>query len=390
MFRLLIEEDSYCCSLSRVGRSDESMSDMIAQITQWRLACEKLPENAKEFCTQHFARAMAVDYVHHSNVGEMVGTQSWQETQEVIKKLCEDRHNSICGVQKATRCDKETMNTYEAVNLLHNTHEAMGNTGLLTVQEICDIHKVLLRGLHPDCGKIRTRDAYTHWHGGLHYYPPPKQAEELFYAIIDHHNNRMAECQLNSTTNEYTEYIFKCAANLLFEFVSVHPFGDGNGRTCRLLANYVLGLITPFPVSLSHSPGRNAREDYLNAIVHCREHPEEGLQELTAMLIKGAWQGWKSLFNNLRRRHQLEPGVTIGPIVVKKSACGKEYVTKRVGRIWAGALPRGVKADMEGVVESIVCATLKTDISHLSGSQYIQKTVSVTENVSVILDIYGP
>ena len=117
------------------------------------------------------------------------------------------------------------------MKLLHNIHETMDNTGFLTVQEICDIHRVLLQGLHADCGKIRTREAYTHWHDGLHHYPRPKQAEELFYGLIDHHNNRMVECQLDSTIDEYTVrvYIFKCAAILLFEFVSVHPFGDGNG-----------------------------------------------------------------------------------------------------------------------------------------------------------------
>ena len=121
----------------------------------------------------------------------------------------------------------------------------------------------------------------------------------------------------------------------------------------------MVGLITPFPLSLYHSPERNVREDYLNAIVHCREHPEEGgPHELIAMLIKGAWRGWKCLFHNLKRRHELELGVIIGPIVITKSTCNVEYVTERVSRIWAGALlRRGVKAEMEYVVTSIVCAT---------------------------------
>ena len=25
-----------------------------------------------------------------------------------------------------------------------------------------------------------------------------------------------------------------------FRFVSIHPFGDGNGRMCRILMNYIL------------------------------------------------------------------------------------------------------------------------------------------------------
>ena len=161
MLRLSTEEDPEC-------RSDEYTPDMISQITKWRIAYEKLPENAIRFSTKHFARAMAVDYIQSSNVGEMVGTQSWQETHDAIRKFCD---GGLSGMKLlATRCEKETVNTYEAVKFLHSMHEVMGNTGLLTVQEICDVHRVLLQGLHPECGKIRTRDAYTHWHGGHHYY----------------------------------------------------------------------------------------------------------------------------------------------------------------------------------------------------------------------------
>ena len=249
---------------------------------------------------------------------------------------------------------------------------------------------MLLQGFHPDCGRIRTREVYTHWQGGRHYYPPPGQAEELFYTLIDHHIERMTEYPCDSNSDEYTAYIFNCAARLLFEFVSVHPFGDENGQMCRLLATYVLGLITPFPMSLYHSPGGNAREDYLNAIVHCREHPKEGPRELTAMLIQGAWRRWRYLFDNLERRRELEPGVTIGPMVVQKSLCKEEYVTERVSRIWAGALRSGVKTNMESVIKAIIRTVQETDVDHLTRSQYLQKTVPITEpNVSIRLDIYG-
>ena len=210
------------------GRTDhyESAPDMISQITEWRLAYEKLPGNAIEFSTEHFAHAMAVDYVHHSNVGEMVGTQSWQETQDTIGKFCDGGPSGVkLLARSATRCEnlELTVNTYEAVTeLLHNTHKAMGNTGLLTVQEICDIHRVLLQGLHPDCGKIRTREAYTHWHGGRH---------TIIHLLTKLRSYFMPSLIIttNIWQNEYTAYIFKCAASLLYEFVSVHPFGDGNG-----------------------------------------------------------------------------------------------------------------------------------------------------------------
>ena len=42
------------------------------------------------------------------------------------------------------------------------------------------------------------------------------------------------------------------AARLLFSFVDAHPFGDGNGRMCRLLANYVNIASSHFRTSLHY------------------------------------------------------------------------------------------------------------------------------------------
>ena len=274
-------------------------SRMVAEITEWRRAYDALPEGAaaKQFCSRHFAQAAAVDYVHTSNVGEMVGTQSKKETEEVLKTITERDSSRLQSVLSGTssRCEIETVNTYKAMQEFNKKHESMDYSGLLTVQEICDVHRVLLGGLHPECGKLRTREAYTHWHGGAHFYPTPKQAELIFYALIDRHNVHMASCSLDRSTDDYTRYVFKHAAELLFKFVDVHPFCDGNGRMCRLLANYTVGVITPFPVALYQNPERDGREDYLKAIVRCRENAQEGPRDLAAMLVEGAWRGWRNL-----------------------------------------------------------------------------------------------
>ena len=77
-------------------------------------------------------------------------------------------------------------------------------------------------------------------------------------------------------SREEVEYVIKVAAILMFEIVDTHPFGVGNCRLCRLLANYVLSLINLFPVGLDYVDGVK-REDYINA--------------LDAMLVEGVWKG---------------------------------------------------------------------------------------------------
>ena len=111
-------------------------------------------------------------------------------------------------------------------------------------------------------------------------------------------------------------YLFKCAAQLLFDFVDAHPFGDG--RMCCLLANYVLSLITPFPVAPYDSgEGRSGRKDYVDAIVECRKNRDKGPGTLAAMLIEGTWRGWKILLE----KHDFFTSMInpIGPVAVCKS-----------------------------------------------------------------------
>lgn len=189
----------------------------------------------------------------------------------------------------------------------------MSSTGLLTVQQVCDVHGILMKGLHPNAGKMRNTEAFTTWDNGPYFYPSPERIEDRLYAHIDCHNIYVSSLPPENS-REKVEYVIKCAARIMFDFVNTHPFGDGNGRMCRLLANYVLHLIAPFPVGIYHTNGNEgpgvSRSDYIEAIVQCRDHPEEGPRDIAAMLVEGVWRGWNSLFLNFKCHPQ-----TIGPLI---------------------------------------------------------------------------
>ena len=356
--------------------ADKSTSAMIDDITAWRN--ENLKNNSQPFV---ITSCMAVDYIQNLNFEEMVGTQTHEDTEEVLKKFIE----TDSEVQSTQSTEKiETLNTYKAMAKFYKLHEAMERTGILTVDIINDLHKVLLKGLHPNCGTIRDTVAYTHWNEGPHFYPPPQKVEGLLYALVDHHNICMDACPSDTFSGEYTAYIFKCAARLLFEFVDTHPFGDGNGRMCRLLANHIVGLITPFPVALYHKKEElSERKDYINAIVRCREHPEEGPGVLAAMLVEGAWHGWQKLLSELKEQDRLVP------IVVEKSLCTEEYISERISHVWDYIVKQDVVLTKEEIVKKARSAALNADLLSLSSTHYLLIKVPLGNAVQLPMKVFA-
>lgn len=291
---------------------EKTTSELLTDINIFRKRFQNLvhESSTEEILREndHFRQAMTVDFVFNLNIGELVGTQNVDDTRLLLEEINTqgneqmkhdtDIINSSLGLDTVIERERlETMNTYSAMEMLaKKVAKEMEGTGLLTVQRVCDVHKILLQGLHPNNGNIRDSSVYTQYNGEYHFYPPPHIAQMRFYALIDRHNIFIN--QLDVTSEDYVLDMFKCAARLLFEFVDAHPFNDGNGRMCRLLANHVLSHITPFPVPLYHAnhPNQCSRDQYINAIVKCRNNPDNGPGDLAAMLIDGAWIGWNCLF----------------------------------------------------------------------------------------------
>ena len=263
----------------------QSTSDMLQEISEMRAQFECLTDERQKL----HPHDMEVEYVYHSNLGEGVGTQTYEDTQALVSDSC---------LESPSRDQRETINTFRALRELKRLHTHMEHNGLLTVDQICNIHAIVLDGLHPEAGKLRETTVFTRTDRGMHFYPRPEVVEQELYNVIDRHNIHMEALEEKIKNKKLSDlekimYVIKCAAWLLFHIVDTHPFIDGNGRTCRLLGNYVLSLVTPFPVSVYSDASTNCRRDYINAIVRCRENPKEGPSELAAMMVEGLWMGWK-------------------------------------------------------------------------------------------------
>lgn len=76
-------------------------------------------------------------------------------------------------------------------------------------------------------GDLRKAQVYV----DKKYFPDFNKVEMLLNRLIENVNSRID----NVTGND----ILKLSADIHYNLVNIHPWGDGNGRTCRLMMNYI-------------------------------------------------------------------------------------------------------------------------------------------------------
>ncbi|MBS3123586.1 Fic family protein [Candidatus Woesearchaeota archaeon] len=107
-------------------------------------------------------------------------------------------------------------------------YEMLGYTKDLSLEIILLWHKKLFQDTKPDiAGKIRTHGVAI---SGSRFMPPtPVELTFLlreFFSWYNKNNDKIHPVEL--------------AALVHLKFVSIHPFGDGNGRISRLMMNFIL------------------------------------------------------------------------------------------------------------------------------------------------------
>jgi Fic family protein len=87
--------------------------------------------------------------------------------------------------------------------------------------------------------------------GEMFYYASPEETPILMTELVEY-------CRSQQISPDVP--IAELAASLHYRFVRIHPFDDGNGRTARLLMNYILLKNNLPPVIIKN------KKDYLNAL----------------------------------------------------------------------------------------------------------------------------
>jgi len=184
----------------------------------------------------NYSQAFEIEYTHNSTAIEG-NTLSLIQT----KALLEDQI-SVGG--------KRLREIYEIVN--HNkayqyVKACIVEGGPLGETKVKDMHAILMENIMVG-GIYRNVDVYIS--GARHTPPSPNEAYQLV-------KNFYADLPCKSETNG-----IEFAAWTHAEFVKIHPFVDGNGRTSRLIMNYQLMVHGFLPVSIA----KESRLEYFEAL----------------------------------------------------------------------------------------------------------------------------
>lgn len=119
---------------------------------------------------------------------------------------------------------------------------------------ILDIHRVGFSHLYDWAGKWRTTNIVV----GQLEPPGPHQVIQLLYQFVDNLNFKI------TVANSREDHI-DCLLYAHYEFIRIHPFNNGNGRTGRILMNLIAMKFGYKPLTLYYREGEG-RRIYIDAM----------------------------------------------------------------------------------------------------------------------------
>lgn len=202
--RYKIEEDKFIINIS---------NDFFEELDEKKAILDSkrpLPKETLKSLEENFK----LEWTYNSNAIEG-NTLTLKETKVVLEGI------TIGG--KTMREHLEVINHKEAIEFLE---ELINDNSELSEMDIKNIHALVLKGIDDEnAGRYRTENVII---SGASHIPPesvvvPELMEKLIY-------------RYDEWKERYHPIIV--AALLHAEFVKIHPFIDGNGRTARLLMNF--------------------------------------------------------------------------------------------------------------------------------------------------------
>jgi Fic family protein len=185
------------------------------------------------------------------------------------------RPGEIAGDGTTEKDVQEALN-YEAA--IRAGAEEVSETGSISIDLLHRLHRMLLEGARDEAtyiGEFR--------HSPIHI-PPPSRAEERFIPPAAHEVPRLMENleQYIESGGEYHSLVDNGIVH--YQFETIHPYGDGNGRLGRVL------------ITLQLIRDRYLDRPLLYPSAYFNEHKVEYVRRMRAVSEEGAWEPWLEFF----------------------------------------------------------------------------------------------
>lgn len=181
----------------------------------------------------------------HSSLAIEANSLSFDQVKDIIDG------KKVIGPQDEIQ---EVKNAYEAYKLIQEVNQ-------YSIKDLKKVHGVMTYLTVDESGEFRKGNEGVFDEKGncIHVCPPPEQVDELMKQLFKwmEDNNGIVHPLILSSVFHY-------------EFVFIHPFKDGNGRTARLWQNVILSnweeIFEYVPIE---SQIKKYQEEYYSSIANC-------------------------------------------------------------------------------------------------------------------------
>jgi Fic family protein len=272
----------------------ENLENKIQEIIDYKNKWNIIKHSVDKKTYKKIIKEMKIYFVYFTCQGENIGSKNWEETQKIISQQETNQFQTL------TKDQKETLNLSKAWDYIYKIIIEKENLGLLTIAWLQEIHKVCMHDILPkgstEAGKFSFYLRSTWYNEKEHFYPcfsSNEEWEEHFLRIFDKYNPmiELIKKDLKQNDSLAISRFLKCSAWVMEKILSLHPFADGNGRTCRLLIAYSMLIINPFPV-----PIYDEHLSFIDSIVKARQG---NLQELISLILNSLLTTYKYFFSLL-------------------------------------------------------------------------------------------
>lgn len=174
---------------------------------------------------------------------------------------------------KLNLIDKNIINEYEAKGIAAAelfVFELDSETEI-SIQLLLEIHHIAFSELYDWAGSWRTTTVTV----GQLTPPEPSKVLHLMYQFIDNLNFKIRKA---SNQQDHID----CLTFAHYEFIRIHPFNNGNGRTGRILMNIVALKFGYKPLDLYHREG-DSRKIYIDTM---KLADKENFEPLASLIRK--------------------------------------------------------------------------------------------------------